>query len=663
MSLLLNGGGVAQLKIIETELNNAVRGNEAQIKDVIKQLDTFVGGLDQQKSEIVRAIDNIDKLAAKLAAQKDDIAKALEALPGGLKVLADQRQQLVQMLQALSRLGRRRHPGHPAEQGRHGGQPQGARADPGPADQGRRRPAQVAAAAAHLPLLRRDDRRHEGRLHQHVGRPATSTSSNLAGNLGLPTEPPPAGGCRRARPPGCPALPAADAVGQRPRRARSPPARRAPPRARRLPRRASASGSPGPRSRSRFSRARTAPGARSTEVPHDPPLGQGPAPRVPAHHPASPSRCSRPATSGSTTGWSAGSTTSSADFEQSGGIFVGSEVSYRGVTVGRVDDLRLSKDGVIVDAKIQRGVSDPEGHQGRRREPLGGGRAVPRLPAAQRRAAPSLADGDTIPRKDTAYPLRVDTLLLDLDQTVNSVDKQDLRIVVDELGKGFADGGQDLQRLIDSGDALTKSATEALPETIKLIDDGRIVLDTQRDTSGDDQGLRQELRRPVRDPQVLRRRPAADPRPRRRRLQGARGPDQGQPGQPRGAAGQPDHRRPGDHLTGRRDPAAAGDLPRRRGRRLHRRPRRRHRPLRAGPGARPAGLHPGLPGHQAQRTASPDQRHQGQHRGPVHRPPRLGHQRARRPERPRAALRARTPPSRSLSATNPYPRAWLPRWA
>ena len=105
LSLLLNGGGVAQLKVIETELNNAVGGNEAQIKDLIKQLDIFIGGLDDQKSEIVRAIDNIDKLAGKLAAQKDDIAKALEALPAGLKVLADQRQQLVQMLQALSRLG------------------------------------------------------------------------------------------------------------------------------------------------------------------------------------------------------------------------------------------------------------------------------------------------------------------------------------------------------------------------------------------------------------------------------------------------------------------------------------------------------------------------------------------------------------------------------
>ena len=50
----------------------------------------------------------------------------------------------------------------------------------------------------------------------------------------------------------------------------------------------------------------------------------------------------------------------SADFAESGGIFVGSEVSYRGVQVGRVERLRLGKDGVIVDARIQRGVEIPK---------------------------------------------------------------------------------------------------------------------------------------------------------------------------------------------------------------------------------------------------------------------------------------------------------------
>jgi len=105
MSLLLNGGGVGQLAVIERELNNALRGNTDEIKHLIGELNTFVGGLEEQKAEIVRAIDMVDRLAARLAAQKDLIAQTLEEIPKGLKILADQRVQLTQMLQALSRLG------------------------------------------------------------------------------------------------------------------------------------------------------------------------------------------------------------------------------------------------------------------------------------------------------------------------------------------------------------------------------------------------------------------------------------------------------------------------------------------------------------------------------------------------------------------------------
>jgi phospholipid/cholesterol/gamma-HCH transport system substrate-binding protein len=105
LSLLLNGGGVAQLKLIQSELSDALGGNETQIRDLIVQLNTFVGGLEKQKAEIVRAIDGVDALSAKIAARKDDLAAALEALPKGLKVLADQRRQLTKMLTALSNLG------------------------------------------------------------------------------------------------------------------------------------------------------------------------------------------------------------------------------------------------------------------------------------------------------------------------------------------------------------------------------------------------------------------------------------------------------------------------------------------------------------------------------------------------------------------------------
>jgi phospholipid/cholesterol/gamma-HCH transport system substrate-binding protein len=105
MSLLLNGGGVAHLKTIETELNNAMRGRSDDFAGVIDELGAFIGGLDEQKADIVRAIDSLDRLAGTLAENQDTIAAALDELPRGIEVLADQRQQLTAMLTALADLG------------------------------------------------------------------------------------------------------------------------------------------------------------------------------------------------------------------------------------------------------------------------------------------------------------------------------------------------------------------------------------------------------------------------------------------------------------------------------------------------------------------------------------------------------------------------------
>lgn len=106
LSLVLNGGGVAQLKTINVELTNAMEGHESDIKGAIRQLDVFIGGLDEHKGEVIRAIDGLDRLSARLAAQKEDLGAAIEDLGPGLTVLADQREELTAMLAALSDLGR-----------------------------------------------------------------------------------------------------------------------------------------------------------------------------------------------------------------------------------------------------------------------------------------------------------------------------------------------------------------------------------------------------------------------------------------------------------------------------------------------------------------------------------------------------------------------------
>ncbi|PRY57507.1 phospholipid/cholesterol/gamma-HCH transport system substrate-binding protein [Knoellia remsis] len=171
-----------------------------------------------------------------------------------------------------------------------------------------------------------------------------------------------------------------------------------------------------------------------------------------------------------------------ASFAQSGGIFVGSEVTYRGVKVGRVTGLELEKDGVLVEALLDRGTKVPKDTRAVVENRSAVGEQYLDL-QPRSFGGPVLASGDTISRKDTAYPLRVDQLLLDLDRTVASVDKDDLRTVVDELGTAFDGAGPDLSRLIDNGDLLTQAAIDALPETIGLLRASKTVLDTQRATS------------------------------------------------------------------------------------------------------------------------------------------------------------------------------------
>src|SRR5690606_34096000 len=100
-----------------------------------------------------------------------------------------------------------------------------------------------------------------------------------------------------------------------------------------------------------------------------------------------------------------------------------------------------------------------------------------------RRGGPYLEDGSVIPRNRTKLPITATQLLLNLDKLVNSVDKDDLTTVISELDAAFSGTGPALQALIDNGNAFVGAATENLGPTTRLIEDGRVVLDTQLDSA------------------------------------------------------------------------------------------------------------------------------------------------------------------------------------
>ncbi|GAB1508599.1 MCE family protein [Actinophytocola sp. KF-1] len=169
--------------------------------------------------------------------------------------------------------------------------------------------------------------------------------------------------------------------------------------------------------------------------------------------------------------------------DDGGGLFTNSEVTYRGVAIGRVGELRLTDDGmeadllldsdapqVPVDARAVVANRSAIGEQYVDLQPRGDG-------------GPYLADGSVIRKESTTVPMPVTTLLGNLSGFTESVPTESLRVVVDELYTALHDTGPSLSVLLDSTMSFTDEARAHLPQTTMLIDDGATVLKTQLDSS------------------------------------------------------------------------------------------------------------------------------------------------------------------------------------
>ncbi|WP_206790809.1 MCE family protein [Amycolatopsis sp. MtRt-6] len=179
-----------------------------------------------------------------------------------------------------------------------------------------------------------------------------------------------------------------------------------------------------------------------------------------------------------------GSYTVKLELAEGGGLFTNGEVTYRGVAVGRVGELRLTVTGMEADLLIDDGAppipADSQAVVANRSAV--GEQYVDLQPRTA--DAPYLDGNSVIRRESTTLPLPVNNLLTDLDSFTASVPTQDLRTVVNELDDALRGTGPDLQTLMDSATTFTQEASTHLPQTSKLIDDGATVLRTQIGSSG-----------------------------------------------------------------------------------------------------------------------------------------------------------------------------------
>ena len=104
VSMLLNGGGLGQLQDITQAFGTAFAGHGQDLRNLLEQLNKFVGYLNDQKDDIIAATDSLNQLVGKFAAQKPVVDKALRTIPDALSVLADQRDNLTDALDQFGKL-------------------------------------------------------------------------------------------------------------------------------------------------------------------------------------------------------------------------------------------------------------------------------------------------------------------------------------------------------------------------------------------------------------------------------------------------------------------------------------------------------------------------------------------------------------------------------
>lgn len=101
---ILTGGGIPNLEVIQTEINNVLSGRGEQIREFLGHLDTFTAQLNAQRQDITRAIDSTDRLLTIVAQRNDTLDRVLTEFPPLLKHFAETRDLFADAIEALGRV-------------------------------------------------------------------------------------------------------------------------------------------------------------------------------------------------------------------------------------------------------------------------------------------------------------------------------------------------------------------------------------------------------------------------------------------------------------------------------------------------------------------------------------------------------------------------------
>ena len=176
----------------------------------------------------------------------------------------------------------------------------------------------------------------------------------------------------------------------------------------------------------------------------------------------------------------------------SGGLFEGSEVTYRGVKIGEVSKMAVQDKGLRVDVALQDDAKVPAASPVYVHNLSAVGEQYLSFEPASKQG-PLLQDGDTLRGTKDSLPMSEEVLLQDLSRFVSSINGSELNTVVSELGTMFRDNATPLRSMVDSAQAFIEEAQANESPTVDLLHNAQTVLQTQADNAGNIRAFSRDL--------------------------------------------------------------------------------------------------------------------------------------------------------------------------
>ncbi|KUI01746.1 MlaD family protein [Mycobacterium sp. IS-3022] len=165
-----------------------------------------------------------------------------------------------------------------------------------------------------------------------------------------------------------------------------------------------------------------------------------------------------------------------------GGLYRFGNVTYRGVQIGKVTDVKLTENGAEATLSLDTSPKVPADLQAEVRSVSAVGEQYVDL-RPRTDSGPYLRDGSRIPVEDTTIPQEIGPVLEGINKLVGSIPGDRISDLLDESFKAFNGAGPDFQSLLDSAAKVSAEASTVSDQTRALIDDSGPLLDSQAETT------------------------------------------------------------------------------------------------------------------------------------------------------------------------------------